>query len=113
MTSSVTATTRSPKVVLITFGCRIFYSSTHSPHDCLVRSTLVDMKLLQIGRINVGSKRRTRVDRRLKNFRVLRNQDLTMWWRRASYKESRDCLSADVAMSTSPGTRDASCVSRA
>src|SRR5437899_11760836 len=79
MTSSVTATMRSPEVVLITFRCRMFFSATHSPNTYLVRSRLIDTDLssLQIGRISLDSKLRTRVDRSWKTsvsyeIRILR-----------------------------------------
>jgi hypothetical protein len=49
--------------------------------------------------INLGSKRRTRVDLGLKNSRGLRNQDFTICEGEIVTK-SRDCLSAGVEMST-------------
>ena len=49
--------------------------------------------------INLGSKRRTRVDLGLKNSRGLRNQDFTICEGEIVTK-SRDCLSTGVEMST-------------
>src|SRR5258705_2351384 len=49
--------------------------------------------------INLGSKRRTRVDLGLKNSRGLRNQDFTICEGEIVTK-SRDCLSAGVEKST-------------
>src|SRR6266850_2967723 len=78
MTSSVTATMRSPKVVRITFRCRMFFSSTHSPNVYLLS--------FQVGRISLVSKLCTRVDRTLGNICNLRNQDFTIWRGRDRYE---------------------------
>ena len=88
MTSSVTATMRSPKVVLITFRCRMFFSSTHGSNAVSFVTNEYE-SFFRLVAINLGSKRRTRVDRRLKNFRVLRNQDLTICEREVVTKNTR------------------------
>ena len=77
MISSVTATMSSPKVVLITFRCLMFFSFTHSPNADLFRSRLVatDVGSFQLGSNNLDSKSRTARDLKAKTIDSRRHQE--------------------------------------
>src|SRR4030095_4567459 len=80
ITSSATATMRSPNVVLITFRCRMFFSSTHSPNDLISALS----RLVTVGREQAACPSQSKTAKHLYSYP---NQHFMIWRGRDRYEE--------------------------